>query len=190
VEAQSNILPVHLKDSASLQHTSNELNPLHQTVTSVLSTQSMMISVVYGTPTQKDHTGNKGGYMFLVNADEKPGQFYKGRVNNLCFGQRYEFSVYLANVCKLNTVRIKPNLLFEVRTTDGNDLLVELSLGEVVKHDTLTWKKYGLSFTATSSSVVLLMISHGLGEMGNGLVLDDIALRVCNGTGPGFCPSD
>ena len=47
-----------------------------------------------------DHTGDGDGYMMLVNADYNPGQFYNGTVNNLCVGQRYEFSVYLANICK------------------------------------------------------------------------------------------
>jgi len=137
-----------------------------------------------------DHTKNKGGYMFLVNADEKPGQFYHGTVDNLCVGQRYEFSVYLANICKPTKCEIKPNVRFQVLSAVGNDLLAELSSGDVVEHDTLTWQKYGLSFTAKSSSVVLLMISNAPGGLGNDLALDDIALRVCGGSGSGFCPSE
>jgi len=137
-----------------------------------------------------DHTKNKGGYMFLVNADEKPGEFYKGTVNNLCVGKRYEFSVFLANVCKPNRCPIKPNVMFQVRTTVGNDLLAQLSSGDVAEHDALEWKKYGLSFTAKTSSVVLLMISNAPGGSGNDLVIDDIALRVCGGEGSGICPSN
>jgi hypothetical protein len=137
-----------------------------------------------------DHTGNEGGYMFLVNADQQPGKFYNGTVNNLCVGQRYEFSVYLANICKPNKVPIKPNVLFQVRTTVKNELLAELSSGNVAEYNTLTWEKYGLSFIAKSSSVVLLMISNAPGGMGNDLALDDIALRVCGQTGSGFCPSN
>ncbi|CAF4494567.1 unnamed protein product, partial [Rotaria sp. Silwood2] len=62
-----------------------------------------------------DHTGDPGGYMFLVNADPRPGQFYNSTVNNLCIGLRYEFSAYLANIVRpLGT--IKPNVRFEIRS--------------------------------------------------------------------------
>lgn len=136
-----------------------------------------------------DHTEDEGGYMFLVNADYEPGHFYNGRVNHLCVGLRYEFSVYLANVCK-PTDRIEPNVRFEVRSpTIGNQLLAQLSSGPIPVTNHLSWNKYGLSFTAPSSSVVLLMISDAPGGKGNDIVIDDIALRVCSHEGTGFCPS-
>lgn len=137
----------------------------------------------------KDHTGDDGGYMYLVNADFKPGQFYNGRVDNLCIGLRYEFSVYLANLCKPSG-RINPNVLFEVRSTDENILLAQLNSGDIVEHGTLSWEKYGLSFIAPSSSVNLLMISNAFGGNGNDIIIDDIALRVCAHKGSGFCPSN
>jgi hypothetical protein len=136
-----------------------------------------------------DHSEDNNGYMYLVNADYKPGQFYNGRVDNLCIGLRYEFSVYLANLCKPSG-KINPNILFEVRSVDGNVLLAQLESGDVAEHDTLTWEKYGFSFIATSSSVNLLMISNTRGGVGNDLVIDDIALHVCAHAGTGFCPSN
>jgi len=137
----------------------------------------------------KDHTGDNNGYMYLVNAEYTPGRFYNGRVNNLCVGLRYEFSVYLANLCKPSN-RIKPNVLFEVRSVVDNTLLAQLESGDVAEHHTLTWKKYGFSFIAPSSSVNLLMISNAQGDDGNDIVIDDIALRVCASEGNGFCPSN
>ena len=138
----------------------------------------------------QDHTGDGGGYMFLVNADYQPDQFYNGIVKNLCIGLRYEFSVYLANLCRPTFVRIKPNVRFEVRDpSNGNQLLARLTSGEIPSTSSLTWQKYGLSFTATSSTVVLLMISDAPGGMGNDIVIDDIGLRVCSNKGSGFCPS-
>ena len=136
----------------------------------------------------KDHTGDEGGYMYLVNANFEPGQFYNGRVDNLCVGLRYEFSVYLANLCK-KSGKIEPNVLFEVRSVDGNELLAQLNSGNVPETSTLAWKKYGFSFVATESSVNLLMISNTRGGSGNDIVIDDIALRVCAHRGSGFCPS-
>jgi hypothetical protein len=43
---------------------------------------------------------------------------------------------------------------------------------------------------APSSSVNLLMISNAPGGIGNDIVIDDIALRVCAHKGSGFCPSN
>ena len=127
--------------------------------------------------------------MYLVNADRKPGQFYNGRVNSLCVGLRYEFSVYLANLCK-QVNKIKPNVLFEVRSAADGELLAQLNSGDVPENDNLTWKKYGVSFIARTSSVDLLMISNARGGGGNDLVIDDIALYVCAHEGAGFCPSN
>ncbi|UJR07474.1 hypothetical protein I4U23_011763 [Adineta vaga] len=136
-----------------------------------------------------DHTGDNGGYMLLVNADFQPGEFYKGTVDNLCIGLRYEFSVYLANVLR-RTDQIKPNVRFEVRSpSTGNRLLAQLRSGPIPVDKSLQWRKYGLSFTAPSSSVVLLMISDARGGAGNDIVIDDIALRVCSHEGTGFCPA-
>lgn len=135
-----------------------------------------------------DHTEDENGYMYFVNANYEPGEFYKGTVNDLCVGLRYEFSVYLANVLK-PIDKIKPNVRFEVRSVVDNTLLAQLESGDIAEHNSLTWEKYGFSFTATSSSVNLLMISNAGGGNGNDIVIDDIALRVCSYKGSGFCPN-
>jgi len=128
-----------------------------------------------------DHTGNPGGYMFLVNADYTPDQFYNGTVNNLIPGQRYEFSVYVANL--LVPPGILPNILFQVLTPPPqNTILAQTTTGNVPQFATLTWLKYGVSFTATSSSVTLLMISNAPGGYGNDLVIDDISFSLCTPT--------
>jgi len=125
-----------------------------------------------------DHTGNPGGYMFLVNADYTPDQFYNGTVNNLVIGKTYELSVFVANL--MVPVGIEPNILFQVRTPQPENLLLaEISSGNISATAQLTWGKYGLSFTATSTSVTLLMISNAPGGYGNDLVIDDITFRVC-----------
>ncbi|CAF2822284.1 unnamed protein product [Rotaria sp. Silwood2] len=77
----------------------------------------------------KHHTDDPGGYMFIVNTDEKPGQFYNGTVSNLCVGLHYELSVYLANLMSVPAT-IKPNVRFEVRSlSPENQLLAQLSSG-------------------------------------------------------------
>lgn len=138
----------------------------------------------------KDHTGDAGGYMFLVNANFQAGIFYNGTFNDLCVGLRYEFSVYLANICQPSG-RLTSNVKFQVRSGDGNSLLTELDTGVIPESATLTWNKYDLPFIATSSSVNLLMIFNVNGGNGNDIVIDDIELRVCTlKTGQtGLCPT-
>jgi len=130
-----------------------------------------------------DHTGNPGGYMFLVNADYTPDQFYNGTVSNLIIGQRYELSVYVANL--MVPSGILPNILFQVLTPPPqNTLLAQITSGNIPQFQTLTWLKYGVSFTATTSSVTLLMISNAPGGYGNDLVIDDISFSVCTPVPP------
>lgn len=128
----------------------------------------------------RDHSGNTGGYMFFVNANLQPGQFYNGTVTNLTIGVQYQFSVWAANVVKAGNNLLPPQVLFEVRSLGaGNVLLAQINSGPISEYNNLTWKQYGLSFVAPTTSVVLLMISNAPGGNGNDLVLDDIQLRRC-----------
>ncbi len=127
-----------------------------------------------------DHTPNdNGGYMYLVNADYNPDQFYNGTVNNLVVGQKYQLSLYVANL--LTFAGIEPNILFQVRgPAPNNVLLAQISTGNISATPTITWVQYGISFTAVSQSATLLMISNAPGGNGNDLVIDDIVFQVCN----------
>jgi hypothetical protein len=139
-----------------------------------------------------DHTENDtGGYMFLVDvANETDSEFFKSTVNGLCIGVCYEFSAYLANIVKKEKNAPKPNVRFEVRvTTVQNDLLAKTFTGDIPEYDNMTWSKHGLSFKATSSSVVLLIIPNVVVRSGNDLAIDDIELRVCPTVQTGSCPS-
>lgn len=128
----------------------------------------------------QDHTGDRGGYMYLVNADYNPGQFYNGTINNLNAGRRYEFSVYVANILAIDG--IQPNVLFEVRSTAADRaLLAQLATGNIPQDKSVKWRKYGISFVASTTTVNLLMISNAPGGKGNDLVIDDITLRACSG---------
>ena len=129
----------------------------------------------------QDHTGDKNGYMYLVNGDYNPGRFYNGTITDLTVGQRYEFSVYLANPMAI--CGIKPNIVFEVRsTTADRTLLARLTTGDIPEDKTITWRKYGISFIASTTTVNLLMISNAPGGSGNDILIDDITLRGCSGS--------
>jgi hypothetical protein len=141
-----------------------------------------------------DHTENDtGGYMYIVNVAGGNSKLFRYTANYLCIGLRYEFSAYLANVLVKKWVDLgyllQPNIRFEVRTaTNDNQLVAQFSTDDIPAYEKLTWSKYGLSFNASSTSVVLLMISNAGGGDGNDLAIDDIELRVCSTNHSGFCP--
>jgi hypothetical protein len=142
-----------------------------------------------------DHTVNDtGGYMYIVNVAGGNSKLFRSTVNYLCIGLRYEFSAHLANVLVKRLVDagilLQPNIRFEVRnTTNENQLLAQFSTDDIPAYKELTWSKYGLSFNASSTSVVLLMISNAGGGDGNDIAIDDIELRVSSTNDCGLCPS-
>jgi hypothetical protein len=138
-----------------------------------------------------DHTANDmGGYMYFMNVGSPNSQIFNFTINDLCIGLRYEFSAYLANVIKKQYHNlVEPSVLFQVRTeTDPENVIAELSTGNIPACDNMTWSRYGLTFIATSRSVYLLMISKADGDYGNDLAIDDIEFRICSTQHSGFCP--
>ncbi len=137
----------------------------------------------------QDHTKNdNGGYMYFINILESSIPLFHSLVNNLCIGLCYEFSMYLANPTQdLISTADKPNIRFEVRTAT-NQPLGQFSTDDIPAYEQLTWSKYGLSFNASSTSVVLLMFSNLKRASGNDLAIDDIELRVCSTDHSGVYP--
>ncbi len=129
-----------------------------------------------------DHTpGDVNGYMMVVNASYKPGDFFVKQVDGLCPNTTYEFaawiySLLLTNAC--NSQGIKPNVTFNIETTSGK-ILQSYSTGDIAGD--LGWKQYGFFFATTVdiNSVVLRMTNNAPGGCGNDLALDDITFRAC-----------
>ncbi|CAF1318324.1 unnamed protein product [Didymodactylos carnosus] len=60
-----------------------------------------------------------------------------------------------------------------------NVLVQTVPTGEILPTANLTWNKYGTSFVAPNSSVILHMISNANGGDGNDFVVDDITVAPC-----------
>ncbi|CAF2127883.1 unnamed protein product [Rotaria magnacalcarata] len=136
-----------------------------------------------------DHTENDNdGYMLLANVEKNNTQLFSYSMNNLCVGLKYEFSAYLANVIRDELNSPKPNVRFEVWTaTENGTLLARLCTDSISQCTNMTWAKYGISFVAQNSSVLLLIISKAGGRHGNNLAIDDIKIRVCSNSKSGVC---
>ena len=133
-----------------------------------------------------DHTPDDGfGYMLLFDATDVPGAFFNIVLDSLCPGTRYEFSAYLTNVVTPSACSgqsILPNVRFELRDPDSNNLLGSIQTGSMPTTASLRWDQYGLTFTLpeNQNAVRLLLINNAPGGCGNDLALDDISLSICN----------
>ncbi len=129
-----------------------------------------------------DHTANDNdGYMYLVLLCNDKHHIFNSTISSLQTGQLYEFSAYMANVIKNTAGFTKPNILFEVRSASNyTHIIAQYNTSDIPEYENLTWSKYGLSFNASTHSVILLMISNDPNCSGNDLAIDDIELRVCS----------
>ncbi|CAF4338500.1 unnamed protein product, partial [Rotaria magnacalcarata] len=99
---------------------------------------------------------------------------------------------YFANIFKAGCNAPEPDVRLEVRAAkEDGDLIASKSTGDMPQCNNMTWSKHGISFSPTSSSVVIMMLSNvnqTYQDLGNDLAIDDIELRVCSGNHSGFCP--
>lgn len=130
-----------------------------------------------------DHTpGDVNGYMLLVNGDQTLGEFYRDTAVGLCTGATYEFSSYLANVFRPAGSGVPasnaPRVRFEIRDMT-NTVLFSSNSGNITTSAAFTWTKFGITFNAPSSPLILVMVSTAPAGTGNDIVIDDIAFAPC-----------
>ncbi|HWR94223.1 MAG TPA: T9SS type B sorting domain-containing protein [Flavobacterium sp.] len=125
------------------------------------------------------------GKCLIVNAANAPGQFYKRTVPGLCVNTTFEFSAWLMNIYNPTTnscgATEKPiNVSFEIWNETQTVLLSSGNTGDIMGTNSPIWTQYGLTFTTTNqTSVVLIMKNNGVGGCGNDLAIDDIEFRSC-----------
>jgi len=131
----------------------------------------------------QDHTGDRNGYMMVVNASYQPGDFFVRTVDGLCPNTTYEFAAWILNVTKLSACNgnpIKPNVTFNIETTSGT-VLQTYQTGDIAAGNVPVWTQHGFFFSTTASvnSIVLRMTNNAPGGCGNDILLDDITFRAC-----------
>ncbi|MCY1022694.1 gliding motility-associated C-terminal domain-containing protein [Pyxidicoccus sp. MSG2] len=126
----------------------------------------------------QDHTPNDvNGYMLMVDADDRRGEFYRTTVNGLNNAFRYEFSAWVGN---LTSIGDDPGLRFEVHDLQGK--LLGASADITVPYSSpLQWHKIGFMFdlpNGTTSAQVVIVNRHN-NNNGNDMVIDDISFAPC-----------
>ena len=133
---------------------------------------------------ENDHTdSDANGYMYLIAINKSDSELFNMTINDLFIEQIYRFSAYLANAEKNKPNSVKPNVRFEVRTTTTDrQVIAQFNTSDIPQHQRLTWQQYGISFKASNSSLVLLIISNVENPGGNDLIIDDIELELLSMT--------
>ena len=140
--------------------------------------------------TSLDHTPDNeidgiNGKSLIVNASFTAGDFFKRTVTGLCVNTRFEFSAWVLNIYNSASggcpgTGIPINISFEIWNNTETVLLQSGNTGDIAGTPTPNWLQYGLVFTTTNqTSVVLKMKNNGVGGCGNDLAIDDIMFRSC-----------
>ena len=140
--------------------------------------------------TSLDHTPDNeidgiNGKSLIVNASFTAGDFFKRTVTGLCVNTRFEFSAWVLNIYNSASggcpgTGIPINISFEIWNDTETVLLQSGNTGDIAGTPTPNWIQYGLVFTTTNqTSVVLKMKNNGVGGCGNDLAIDDIMFRSC-----------
>ena len=136
--------------------------------------------------TKKDHTGDAGGKMLIVNAAYATSVFYKRKVGGLCQNTNFLFSAWFMQVDGLAATKscggcLPSNVRFEVQDSLGN-ILDSTSTG-IIKADPTgnpAWLNYSFPFnTANYSTVYVVLRNVAPGGCGNDLAIDDITFKAC-----------
>ncbi len=137
----------------------------------------------------EDHTpGDNLGNMLLVNASYRSGEFFNTMVSGLKPGAKYEFSIWMLNVCKPTEkcpYPLLPDITIQVKTPSGI-VVTALNTGELQRYGRAQWAKYEVMFVMPKglNSLDLTMINHSPGGCGNDFAIDDISFRECVVTPP------
>ncbi|WP_337045176.1 Ig-like domain-containing protein, partial [Emticicia sp. 17c] len=123
----------------------------------------------------QDHTpGDVNGYMMIVNASYNPDIVIERTITNLCPNTRYEYSLWIYNLCPPSNVdgcTIKPNLTFLV---DGVGKYITGTL------NSSGWQQVGFTFTTGNSTTSTFSIrNNAFGGQGNDWAIDDISIIQC-----------
>jgi len=132
----------------------------------------------------EDHTGGDAlGNMLLVNASYRSGEFFSTMVRGLKPLTKYEFSVWMLNVCKPSDkcpFPLLPNITIRLETVTGQ-AISNLNTGELVRHGSAQWTEYKVEFIlpAGNTSVAMVMQNSSPGGCGNDFAIDDLTFSEC-----------
>ncbi len=131
----------------------------------------------------EDHTpGDINGKMMIVNASEKPGDFFIMTITGLKPGATYRVSGWLINICKPAAGCTAAPPVVEINVTTENKTLSSFKAGEINLAEMPKWENFTGEFvTAANTDIITLkMKTMNPGGCGNAFALDDIEINQCS----------
>lgn len=122
-----------------------------------------------------DHTvGDATGRFAFFNGSYQQDDFYRKRFTNLNIGTEYNLSAWLINAYRNIGEESIANVRFSVFDTSGN-LLISTTSGEITPY--AVWMQTSLQFTATTTTVDVVLSNNAGGVSGNNVGIDDISFK-------------
>ena len=131
----------------------------------------------------EDHTpGDVNGKMMIVNASEKPGDFFIMAIAGLKPGATYRVSGWFVNICKYAEGCTPMPPVIEIAVHAGNKILSSFKTGEIKPTDAPKWQNYTGEFVMAANTDVISLQMKDLtaGGCGNDFALDDIEITQCS----------
>jgi hypothetical protein len=131
----------------------------------------------------EDHTpGDIEGKMMIVNAWEKPGDFFIMAIAGLKPGAKYRVSGWFANICKYESDCTPTPPIIEITVFANNKTLCSFKTGEIKSIDDPKWQNYAGEFVMAANTDVISLQMKDLttGGCGNDFAVDDIEIIQCS----------
>lgn len=131
----------------------------------------------------EDHTpGDVNGKMMIVNAAEKPGNFFIMTITGLKPGATYRFSGWFANICRYASGCTPTAPVIEIAVYVNNKLLSSFKTGKLEMSDIAKWQNYTSEFVMAANTDVISLQMKDLtpGGCGNDFAIDDIEINQCS----------
>lgn len=132
---------------------------------------------------EKDHTqASTNGRMMIINSASRPEIFFSARLAGFKPGTKYEFGVWMMNICRINQdcTDMLPSVSIKLENATGAKL-VEFKTGPMAQTAAPLWLKFSGVFEtqADPGLITLTMMTLSSGVCGNDFAMDDITVREC-----------
>lgn len=131
----------------------------------------------------EDHTsGDVNGKMMIVNAAEKPGDFFIMIITGLKPGATYRVSGWVTNICKPAAGCASPAPVLEINVHTENKTIGSFKTGEIKPAEDPKWENFSGEFVmaANTDIITLKMKTIAPAGCGNAFALDDIEINQCS----------
>jgi hypothetical protein len=120
--------------------------------------------------------------MMIVNSASSPQVFFTARLAGFKPGTKYEFGVWMMNLCRVNEfcTDMLPSVSIMLHNFAGQKM-VEFKTGPMAQTSSPLWLKFSGIFQTSGDPglITLTMTTLSSGVCGNDFAMDDISIREC-----------